>query len=420
MIKYCFRGNIANYDIQNYYHDNWIDCFITTSSTEGLPVSIMEAMSYGIPIIATNVGGISELVDNNGVLLQSNPNEKDICDALIKLIDSEETTINQMRINSFDLWEKSFDATKNARLLVDEINNKCKEDNTTIVIVIDSVEADWCFIRNEVIGLSQNNKLIIIETEPPINEIKRKKEIEIVNNINEKIDLIFYDNKNKSVSSYLKYFVDKKTALERKTIFHTRKRVMRRLWESVKYYEKSKRFYEWYVRNIKKRINKCICYTFWMKETTLAFCLHKNSKIVTRAHGYDLYNERYTKGFRQPFREFMNTQLDGIYFISKDGEKYYKERWNNIDDSATKVIYLGSNKVYEDIKRIKKNDNLFRIVSCSNLIPLKRVNLIIEALSLLAKKKQDINIQWIHFGDGECRKQLELLAKAKLGNTLNN
>jgi len=44
-------------DVLNYYASNPVDVFINTSSSEGLPVSIMEAMSFGIPVIATNVGG---------------------------------------------------------------------------------------------------------------------------------------------------------------------------------------------------------------------------------------------------------------------------------------------------------------------------------------------------------------------------
>lgn len=43
---------------------NLADAFILPSYTEGLPVSILEAMSYGLTILATPVGGIPEVVDH--------------------------------------------------------------------------------------------------------------------------------------------------------------------------------------------------------------------------------------------------------------------------------------------------------------------------------------------------------------------
>lgn len=49
------------------------DGFVMTSSWEGLPNSMIEAMSFGIPVVGTDVGGISELIDSeqNGFLINS-------------------------------------------------------------------------------------------------------------------------------------------------------------------------------------------------------------------------------------------------------------------------------------------------------------------------------------------------------------
>jgi glycosyltransferase involved in cell wall biosynthesis len=48
---------------------NMCDIFILPSHTEGLPISILEALSYGKYIISTNVGGIPEIVTkDNGIL----------------------------------------------------------------------------------------------------------------------------------------------------------------------------------------------------------------------------------------------------------------------------------------------------------------------------------------------------------------
>jgi colanic acid/amylovoran biosynthesis glycosyltransferase len=48
------------------------DLFVLPSLAEGLPVSVMEAMAIGVPVIATNIAGVSELVENgeNGLLVR--------------------------------------------------------------------------------------------------------------------------------------------------------------------------------------------------------------------------------------------------------------------------------------------------------------------------------------------------------------
>ena len=57
--------------------------FINVSSTEGIPVSIMEAMSFGIPVIATAVGGTPEIVNNeNGYLLSKDPSAKELAEVI--------------------------------------------------------------------------------------------------------------------------------------------------------------------------------------------------------------------------------------------------------------------------------------------------------------------------------------------------
>lgn len=51
---------------------NLMDAYILPSYTEGLPVSILEALSYGKPVITTPVGGIPEVVnEKNGYLFSS-------------------------------------------------------------------------------------------------------------------------------------------------------------------------------------------------------------------------------------------------------------------------------------------------------------------------------------------------------------
>ncbi len=62
--KFIFIGTVQSEDVMNYYTGNTIDLFVNTSSSEGVPFSIMEAFAAGIPVMATNVGGTGEIVDD--------------------------------------------------------------------------------------------------------------------------------------------------------------------------------------------------------------------------------------------------------------------------------------------------------------------------------------------------------------------
>lgn len=75
-------GRVPNTEVLQYLSTSPVDVFINISSSEGVPVSVMEAQSFGIPVIATNVGGTAEIVNNsNGVLLPSCPTNDEVVQA---------------------------------------------------------------------------------------------------------------------------------------------------------------------------------------------------------------------------------------------------------------------------------------------------------------------------------------------------
>ena len=71
LVNVTFSGAVANLDLPKYYHE--ADLFILPSQREGMPVSIIESLACGTPVIATDVGQISELVINgeNGQLIDA-------------------------------------------------------------------------------------------------------------------------------------------------------------------------------------------------------------------------------------------------------------------------------------------------------------------------------------------------------------
>jgi len=96
--------------------DAWIklsedyNIFINTTNYDNTPVSVMEAMALGLPVVSTNVGGMPYLIDNTVDGMLTAPKKPDeMTSAIIKLLSDrelvEKTTINaRKKVESFD-WE---------------------------------------------------------------------------------------------------------------------------------------------------------------------------------------------------------------------------------------------------------------------------------------------------------------------------
>ena len=110
--KVHFMGNVSNKDLMKFYSENYVDLFITTSSTEGLPVSVQEAISFGIPIIATNVGAMSEVVnDDCGILVDKDFSTHKVATIIEGWRLSKYSSLTQRQIIRA-VWMEKFDAEK--------------------------------------------------------------------------------------------------------------------------------------------------------------------------------------------------------------------------------------------------------------------------------------------------------------------
>ena len=63
-VKAIFPGTIHSLELINFYKKQPIDLFLNVSSSEGVPMSIRDSLSLGIPVIATDVGGSAQIVDD--------------------------------------------------------------------------------------------------------------------------------------------------------------------------------------------------------------------------------------------------------------------------------------------------------------------------------------------------------------------
>src|ERR1043165_1646419 len=72
-INVRFTGHVSNGEVLEHYRAHSINLFILVSEMEGLPMSLIEAASFGIPLMGTAVDGIPEIVnEQTGMLVPKN------------------------------------------------------------------------------------------------------------------------------------------------------------------------------------------------------------------------------------------------------------------------------------------------------------------------------------------------------------
>ena len=102
-------GHVDNAAVMETQRSLSPSVFVNLSSSEGLPVSMMEVASLGIPIVATNVGGVSEIVSSaNGHLLPAEFTDVQATKALIRLATMPDDEYRQTCQASRQLWEDQF------------------------------------------------------------------------------------------------------------------------------------------------------------------------------------------------------------------------------------------------------------------------------------------------------------------------
>lgn len=143
-------------------------------------------------------------------------------------------------------------------------------------------------------------------------------------------------------------------------------------------------------------------YSYWLYTTAIAACMLKSyfcSRGVTcvafsRGHGFDVYEERRPLSFL-PQRKRLLSELDHVYVCSEDGVRYLHDKYPAYSEKVS-ASYLGT---YDHGLSVPSNSGRFRIVSCSRVIGLKRVDLIARALELL--EDSGLCLEWTHLGGGE-------------------
>ncbi|UKN01564.1 glycosyltransferase [Paracrocinitomix mangrovi] len=121
IIEFTNSNKVSNYEeVIELMKKMSPDLFINLSSTEGLPVSAIEALSCGIPLLLNDVGSCSELITpNTGVLVKKDSSVLDIAKVIVNFKEENFAYKNQSKIREF--WKNQFSANKNYSEFVDEL-----------------------------------------------------------------------------------------------------------------------------------------------------------------------------------------------------------------------------------------------------------------------------------------------------------
>lgn len=156
-----------------------------------------------------------------------------------------------------------------------------------------------------------------------------------------------------------------------------------------------------------------VLYSYWLFMTArVATYIQRDYDVkytFSRTHRYDLYEEKNSTGYL-PYRELFLSSFNKVFPCSADGERYLQECYPRYKEKV-KTALLGT--LDHGVGK-PSEDGVFRVVSCSRIVPEKRVNRIVEALALLDRK--GIKIEWTHIGGGTELDSLKQNAKNQLSN----
>jgi len=167
---------------------------------------------------------------------------------------------------------------------------------------------------------------------------------------------------------------------------------------------------DWFARSSENPAD-CIFYTYWFDQGAYGIGLVKEKypdlKLVSRVHGYDLYEEFYYRPPYWPRRRAALSLVDRLFPDSQAGLAYLNERYPEFE-SVYEPALLGVSA--SGFVTPASTDGAFRIVSCSMLEPVKRVDLLMEGIAHAAKSRPDQRFEWRHFGNGKRKAELQELA----------
>lgn len=116
------HGQVKVERLQRFYRDTDVTIFVNLSRSEGIPVSIMEALNAGIPVVATAVGGTPEVViEGRSGLLVEPTFDKGLAALATRLLSELEPGGLLANARPREVWDELCNGHRHARTLAAEL-----------------------------------------------------------------------------------------------------------------------------------------------------------------------------------------------------------------------------------------------------------------------------------------------------------
>jgi len=183
-------------------------------------------------------------------------------------------------------------------------------------------------------------------------------------------------------------------------------RAVKRLAIAAGRAEATRRWLDRFLASRAVSASRIVAFTFWFDHVTLGLALarsrHPDLVLATRVNGSDLYRERHRPPYLPGQRAALRS-IDLLFAASEHANGYVRDRYPGFDRSVVARLGVGDPGF---VSRPSDPGRLV-IVSCSSLVPVKRVPLLARGLRSLAERQPETRFEWHHFGDGPARPEVE-------------